>query len=169
MEISGCSTRPGSARSATTTGEHASQHHGRAQHELNPVIIRACGEPGALSGARRVREATRRNPPVATPAGRSGSTSPSYTHLRATLSARSRGVPVTWSIRRVRGTVRRPATAREHGIVRVAIHTAADRLPEGGRVRWYSGIGSGALLLRRDAGRTARPARRAQAGSPGPL
>ena len=28
-----CSTRPGSARSATTTGEHASRHHGRAPHE----------------------------------------------------------------------------------------------------------------------------------------
>src|SRR5256714_3726270 len=147
MEISGCSTRPGSARSATTTGEHASQHHGRAQHELNPVIIRACGEPGALSGARRVREATRRNPPVATPAGRSGSTSPSYTHLRATLSARSRGVPVTWAIRRGRGTVRRPAPAREHGTGRGAVPTAADPVPEGGGGRGDSGIRSGALLV----------------------
>jgi hypothetical protein len=38
----------------------------------------ACGEPGALSGARRVREAIRGNPPVVTPAGRPGSTSLLY-------------------------------------------------------------------------------------------
>lgn len=36
----------------------------------------ACGEPGALSGARRVREASRRNGLVVRPEPRSGSTSP---------------------------------------------------------------------------------------------
>ena len=30
-----CSTRPGCARSATTTGEHGSRHHGRAPHEMS--------------------------------------------------------------------------------------------------------------------------------------
>ena len=54
-----CSTRPESAPGATTTGEQRSRHRGRAQHEGNARPSGACGAPGALRGARRVREATR--------------------------------------------------------------------------------------------------------------
>src|SRR5439155_224897 len=54
----------------------------------------ACGEPGALSGARRVREAARRNPPVVTLTGRSGPTSlcSSGGERPSPLSCRSRMV-----------------------------------------------------------------------------
>ena len=73
-----CSTRPESAPGATTTGEQRSRHHGRAQYEASARPSGACGAPGALRGARRVREATRRNGPVVTPAPRPGSTSPVF-------------------------------------------------------------------------------------------
>ena len=48
-----------------------------AEHSMrrNARPAGACGAPGALRGARRVREAIRGNPPMATPAGRPGSTS----------------------------------------------------------------------------------------------
>jgi hypothetical protein len=42
---------------------------------VNPQTHGTCGEPGALSGARRVREATWRNGPIVRPVPRSGSTS----------------------------------------------------------------------------------------------
>src|ERR1017187_1815123 len=48
-----------------------------AEHSMrqNTRPAGAWGAPGALRGARRVREAIRGNPPMATPAGRPGSTS----------------------------------------------------------------------------------------------
>jgi hypothetical protein len=52
--------------------DRRSPHRGRAPENLPTGI---CGEPGARRRARRVREATRGNPPVATPAGRPEPTS----------------------------------------------------------------------------------------------
>ena len=62
---------------ATDTGERPSRRRGRARdRESTPTPNGTCGEPGARKRARRVREAVRGNPPVETPAGRPGSTSP---------------------------------------------------------------------------------------------
>ncbi|PKV92597.1 phage integrase family protein with SAM-like domain [Amycolatopsis echigonensis] len=75
MAILGCSTPPGYARSATTTGARASRRHGRASHETNTIPPGLVESPVPGQLARRVREAARRNPPAATRARRSEPTS----------------------------------------------------------------------------------------------
>ena len=103
---------------------------------------RTCGEPGALKGARRVREAARGNGPVERPAPRPGPTSPRH---------RSRGcglVATTLLTTLLRGSEPLPATAC---LLSSLSHVSRQkaRSPDGRR--------RGLLLLASNATRTARP------------
>jgi hypothetical protein len=78
---------PRCASRATATGAHRSPLPGQAQDEDRPRPHGACGAPGALNGARRVREAARRNGPAERPEPRPGPTSHPPQPLKVVRSA----------------------------------------------------------------------------------
>ncbi len=84
------STRRRCASGATDTEDQSSRRPGRPRHETsNESQTGTCGAPGALRGARRVRETARGNGPVERPEPRLGADFTTTASARSASAART--------------------------------------------------------------------------------